>query len=561
MKLLATFVMAVALPLSAQASWDAWSERRVVNIDTSAAGAEITAPLSDVAVPVRLHSGNFDFLTASPDGSDIRFVGGDGKTPLKFHLERYDGINELALAWVQVPQIAPNAAEQPIFVYFGNPAAPAEVGASAIYDKATRAVFHFREGDERPQDASANAIVAQGPLAIEKAGLLGASARFDGNAMALAAAPALKLEATGGLSFSTWLRLADVAPPATLYRQGAVAITMAQGRLALQGTGAAEEVGGGSLLPNTWHHVAVTVGNGQATIFVDGAQVARGAAMLPDVQADVLIGEGLVGLLDEVQIASVARSAEWIKLAVATQGPEGKAVTVRSAEAAAAGDDHGSYMGVLIDNLTLDAWVVIVILAVMFVIAAAVMVAKSFMIGKVDKHNRKFLKRFRDATNDLLSLDRDVQHPQSSLFRLYQAGLREVRRRTDAEGRVSLTGASIDAIKAAVDADMVRETHKLNAKMVLLTIAISGGPFLGLLGTVVGVMITFAAIAAAGDVNVNAIAPGIAAALLATVAGLAVAIPALFGYNYLASRIKNVSADMQIFVDEFITRIAEKHGA
>jgi biopolymer transport protein ExbB len=228
---------------------------------------------------------------------------------------------------------------------------------------------------------------------------------------------------------------------------------------------------------------------------------------------------------------------------------------------AEAGDDHGSYMGVLIDNLTLDAWVVIVILAVMFVIAAAVMVAKSFMIGNVDKHNRKFLKRFRDATSDLLSLDRDVQHPQSSLFRLYQAGLREVRRRTDAEGRVSLTGASIDAIKAAVDADMVRETHKLNAKMVLLTIAISGGPFLGLLGTVVGVMITFAAIAAAGDVNVNAIAPGIAAALLATVAGLAVAIPALFGYNYLASRIKNVSADMQIFVDEFITRIAEKHGA
>src|SRR5262249_40677911 len=82
------------------------------------------------------------------------------------------------------------------------------------------------------------------------------------------------------------------------------------------------------------------------------------------------------------------------------------------------------------------------------------------------------------------------------------------------------------------------------------------GPFLGLLGTVVGVMITFPAIAAAGDVNVNAIAPGIAAALLATVAGLAVAIPALFGYNYLASRIKNISSEMQIFVDQFVTRPA-----
>lgn len=93
--------------------------------------------------------------------------------------------------------------------------------------------------------------------------------------------------------------------------------------------------------------------------------------------------------------------------------------------------------------------------------------------------------------------------------------------------------------------------------MVLLTIAISGGPFLGLLGTVVGVMITFAAVAAAGDVNINAIAPGIAAALLATVAGLAVAIPALFGYNYLLSRVEEIGADDQIFVDELEKRIAE----
>ncbi len=79
--------------------------------------------------------------------------------------------------------------------------------------------------------------------------------------------------------------------------------------------------------------------------------------------------------------------------------------------------------------------------------------------------------------------------------------------------------------------------------MVLLTIAISGGPFLGLLGTVIGVMITFAGVAAAGDVNVNAIAPGIAAALVATIAGLAVAIPALFGYNWLITRIKVVSSN------------------
>jgi biopolymer transport protein ExbB len=120
-----------------------------------------------------------------------------------------------------------------------------------------------------------------------------------------------------------------------------------------------------------------------------------------------------------------------------------------------------------------------------------------------------------------------------------------------------LSAQSIQAIRASLDGVMVRETQKLNKLMVFLTIAISGGPFLGLLGTVVGVMITFAAIAAAGDVNVNAIAPGIAAALLATVAGLAVAIPALFGYNYLISRIKEATSDMHVFVDEFVTKLAE----
>jgi biopolymer transport protein ExbB len=124
--------------------------------------------------------------------------------------------------------------------------------------------------------------------------------------------------------------------------------------------------------------------------------------------------------------------------------------------------------------------------------------------------------------------------------------------------RESLTPQALSAIRASLDADLTRETQRLNNQMVLLTIAISGGPFLGLLGTVVGVMITFAAIAAAGDVNVNAIAPGIAAALVATVAGLAVAIPALFGYNYLTSRIRDISTDMQVFSDEILTKLAEQ---
>ena len=146
------------------------------------------------------------------------------------------------------------------------------------------------------------------------------------------------------------------------------------------------------------------------------------------------------------------------------------------------------------------------------------------------------------------------------LYRIYHLGIVEIQHRLSAGQTAAdkvLSARSMQAIRATLDGGLVRESHRLNNQMVLLTIAISGGPFLGLLGTVVGVMITFAAVAAAGEVNVNAIAPGIAAALLATVAGLGVAIPALFGYNYLLTRIKVVSTDMHVFIDEFVSKLAE----
>ena len=73
-------------------------------------------------------------------------------------------------------------------------------------------------------------------------------------------------------------------------------------------------------------------------------------------------------------------------------------------------------------------------------------------------------------------------------------------------------------------------------------------------------MITFADVALAGTVDVNAIAPGISAALVATVAGLLVAIPCLFGYNYLSAQIKEIVGDMRVFVDQFQASITEHYS-
>lgn len=288
---------------------------------------------------------------------------------------------------------------------------------------------------------------------------------------------------------------------------------------------------------------------------------------------------GFVGDIDELQIAKVARPAGFIKFSAIGQGPDNGKLIAFSVDEETASWLSG-YFAVILMSVTLDGWVVIGILAVMAVISWVVMVEKISLLNKIGKGNALFLKHFREAGSDLdtvLRIDTEdstatlgahlepkaqkVMHG-SPLYKMFELGGDEIRRRffgSKATGHRTLSPQSIESIRAVLDSGFVQEVQRLNKMMVMLTIAISGGPFLGLLGTVVGVMITFAAIAATGDVNVNAIAPGIAAALVATVAGLGVAIPALFGYNYLITRIKDMTSEMQVFIDEFITKMAESY--
>ena len=556
------FAAAVCLPTLAQAWWNAdFKHRTKVVLNTTAQGVETTEALSGVVVPVRLHSGNFDFLGAKPDGADLRVVAADDKTPLKYWVERFDGTNELAVVWVQLPNTLPGTDKNLIYVYAGSEAAAAEATSPALFDGAMAAAITFAgKAGETADDASAQ-IKSAAPVARENAGLIGVAAKLDGQPLVWTA-DKLKAGGTGPYSLSLWFKPQGLT--GTLIKQGPLSLTLDAGKLAASlGTATAT---GGELPPSAWAHLAVTVGNGKLTLYVNGAQAAQADVPATVVSMDgaLSVGEGLTGLIDQLEVAGTVRSADWVKFAHAAQSADAKLVlaTTQTEETADAGEGshEAGHFAILVDNLSVDAWVVIIILGIMFVIACWVMYDKAMLVGRADKDNLKFLNGFR-GTQDVLTVPtQGMKHSQ--LARLYNAGLRELQKRNVGEaGAAPLSGASIDAVKAAIDADLIRESHTLNSKIVLLTIAISGGPFLGLLGTVVGVMITFAAIAAAGDVNVNAIAPGIAAALLATVAGLAVAIPALFGYNYLAARIKNISSDMGIFVDEFVTRVAETHGA
>ncbi|WP_283743537.1 DUF2341 domain-containing protein [Sideroxydans sp. CL21] len=573
------------LPGLSHAWWNGdWDTRKKITLNTAQIGTK--EALTQVPVLVRLHTGDFDFGNAKENGGDIRFVADDDKTLLKYHIEKFDPVNEMAMVWVQVPKLTPGKADT-IWMYSGNPKATPADDAKATYDASQIVVYHFDGAEAVPQDRSGNGNHAsQSGAKLGDGSLIGRGATFDGGStITIPASPTLRLVAAQGYTVSAWIKTAVVQNGAVLFQQqdGAksIGLSISGGKL-VASVGATETPRTMDVKPGMWHHVAVTAGQTLMTVYLDGQEIAQAPVALADMQGEVTIGRGFTGEMDELELSGVVRPADWIKVEAAGQGSD--ALLVGYGQDEANGGGGTSYFGTILHSVTTDGWVVIGILFVMAVISWVVMVLKAVVINKVQKGNKAFLRDYNNlSVTETAKLDQDDSeedeeigssqllialygkhdhYQDSTLYRIYHTGMQEIKNRFGkAEAKDQyLSSQAIGSIKASLDATLVRENQKLSSLMVLLTIAISGGPFLGLLGTVVGVMITFAAIAATGDVNVAAIAPGIAAALVATVAGLAVAIPALFGYNYLGSVIKNTSADMHIFVDEYISRITEAYS-
>ncbi len=543
------------------------AHKQKIILDTTSAGADLKLGASQFPLALRLHSGNFTFADAKPDGADLRFFALDGKTPLKFHIEQFDAPNELAVAWVQVPKVAGNAKADGIVMAWGNAESNAAADSKGTYDATQVFVLHFSD-KEGVRDATGNANNARESSAKPvAAGPLGGAVEFSGaQRIVLPASASLRIGAGGAMTFTTWVKPVALEG-GKLFSLGAFDLSLVAGVPVVNVSGKQVKAAA-ALLPGVWQHIAVSASAGKVAIYVGGAAAGGGDLALPELAGDAVLGDGYRGEMEEATLASTVRDPDYIKALASSQAPESPMLVFEEQGGAA----EISYLAILLGAVTVDGWVVIGILMVMGVISVFVMVGKHLFLSRAKKGNAAFLDVFRDSSADLLVPGRSVPKlssiqatlGHSSVYRIYEIGLAEIRHRFESQAgrgeKTALSAAALDAIRASLDAGLIRENHRLNSQIVLLTIAISGGPFLGLLGTVVGVMITFAAIAAAGDVNVNAIAPGIAAALVATVAGLAVAIPALFGYNWLASQIKNVSADMQVFADEFLTKAAELHS-
>ncbi|MEO6054697.1 MAG: DUF2341 domain-containing protein [Chthoniobacterales bacterium] len=594
-------VAMMAYCATAHAWWDKeWTVRKKITLDTSSKGAEITDPIGTSVVLVRLHEGNFQFGAAQDDGGDMRFLSADDKTQLPFHIEKYDSLMNEAFVWVKVPDVKPGTPVS-FWLYYGNPSEKAKRtdDGKGIYDENTSLIYHFIEHGTAASDSTGLGNNAQNAGIPSEGSMIGAGLRLSGHGpITIPTSATLDWAVGQSLTWSAWVKPTTLQPNAILFsrKDGSNGFVIGIDNVVpyvevTDASGAHRSPGGTPMAVNAWKHLAVTADGTKVSLYLDGQQYGTLNAALPALNSPAIIdadsadgsspNPGVAGEMDEMQISHVARPAGFIKLAAISQGSgenAGKLLVMDADEVRSGGwFNGGGIIGTLLKSVTIDGWLVIGVLAIMAVVSWYVMVTKFFYLQNLSKGTEEFLKEWRHVASDLTQMDhQDSENVksfggrvdkkrmkllhQASIYQIYHIGSEEIGHRLGS-GVKGLSARSIQAIRASLDGGMVRESQKLNDHMVYLTISIAGGPYLGLLGTVVGVMITFAEIAASGEVNINAIAPGIAAALIATVAGLLVAIPALFGYNYLISRIKDASSTVYIFIDEFVTKMAEFYPA
>jgi len=600
-KLLACMVL--LLPASAFAWWnEQWPYRAPVSIDTSAAGANIVSTQGESTVLLRLHAGNFqDFFLVKEDLSDLRFIAADDKTPLKFHVEKFDLANQFLYVWVKLPQVAGNVATEKFWMYYGNAEAKAAAEVGGTFDADTAVAVHFREGAAQITDETANAIpITNQDVTVAPASLIAGGGQFTGGGkLLLNSQGPLAILPEKGASFSAWIKPTLTDPETYLlqWSDGStdLSVKMTQSQISAHLTAAGKQYAtqpAAAITAAAWQHVTLTLSKDQMTLYVNERQVGQTTVSWPSLGGQIAIGnalkanEGFSGQIDEIRFDRIARGADWVALNARNQGQDDKLLKLQPAEQLGAGGGDKGIISVILTSTDSAGWTVISICLLMAFGSWLIMAAKGIYLGRASRDNRRFLEAYEKlGADDPAMLDRAEtpdekayadspilsamfgkhDHFQSSpLYHMYHRGIEEVRIRVGRSVGARAAGLSpqgVDTIRAMLDAKMTRELQQLNKYMIFLTIVVSGGPFMGLLGTVIGVMITFGAIAATGDVNIAAIAPGVAAALAATVCGLIAAIPALFGYNYLTSRIKEQVADMRVFSDEFLTRLAEHYGA
>jgi biopolymer transport protein TolQ len=220
------------------------------------------------------------------------------------------------------------------------------------------------------------------------------------------------------------------------------------------------------------------------------------------------------------------------------------------------------------------ARVVLCILLVLSVFSWAIIFQKSRALGRIDSHTKKFLQMFRAGRGLPDPNTLKMGAGESPLVTVYQAGYRELEaqlgaadHRPVAPGMAPPPSQSTGRVKnpSAVGVQMQvaagDEVRRLETGMSWLATTGAVSPFIGLFGTVWGVMDAFAGLGDAGTASLRAVAPGIAEALITTAMGLFAAIPAVIAYNHYLGGIRRVAARMDGFASEFVSKIETIYSA
>jgi biopolymer transport protein ExbB/TolQ len=197
------------------------------------------------------------------------------------------------------------------------------------------------------------------------------------------------------------------------------------------------------------------------------------------------------------------------------------------------------------------------------------MLDKGYSLSRAKRQSKRFLAMFKSNNRNLATpgLVREGMGDSGPLGTIYSAGVEKLLEFYEDGSRgainfaggpvtpVKLSAAQFDAIEAVLERAVSHQIEELEKRIGVLGTLVSLSPFCGLFGTVWGVMMAFCGIAAAGKADFTALAPGVAGALLTTVAGLVVAIPSLVGYNLLTGMIRQLTVQMDNFTEEFLVAV------
>jgi biopolymer transport protein TolQ len=232
------------------------------------------------------------------------------------------------------------------------------------------------------------------------------------------------------------------------------------------------------------------------------------------------------------------------------------------------GHFHGSLLNMILGAGAMVQFVLFLLL-LFSVISWAIILMKFRSLNKISKENTAFLNIYMKSgkLSDILAETRQIK--QSSLAEIFRAGYAELVKvtkvakdssqiRRDSDDSSSMEKQAIDNVERALNMACSAESSKLDNSLGFLATTGSSSPFIGLFGTVWGIMDTFKGIGARGSATLAVVAPGISEALIATAAGLAAAIPAVIFYNYYLNRVRSMTMEMDNFAAEMLN-IIERH--